>query len=188
MIKKTIPLFFLALACAQRATVNSTPQGNEFGSGGYGVEEKSGRYELFDFYETGGLIPDAEDKGQSLYPEEWELRISNAIPLTSASEKKEFLRIFLNRLYLVNEQMKEDQVEVDFAERILDRTSQLKWKFVNTENTKLTFKYYVTNSSIYHDMTWENIRYKNKTILADEYWHDNYVNKNYHGQAIRIPK
>ena len=60
---------------------------------------------------------------------------------------------------------------------------------INTNNTKLTFKYrYSTSSSIFHDMTWENIRYKNKSLMTDEYWHDNFNGKDYHGQAIRIPK
>ncbi len=62
------------------------------------------------------------------------------------------------------------------------------WKFLNAEKTKLGFKYYITNSSVYHDMIWENIRYKNKNIMHDEYFHDNYVNKNYHGQAVYSPK
>ena len=62
------------------------------------------------------------------------------------------------------------------------------WQFANDEHTKLTFKYYITNSSIYHFVTWDNIRYKNKSLFYDEYYHDNYININVHDQAIRIPK
>ena len=62
------------------------------------------------------------------------------------------------------------------------------WQFANNEHTQLTFKYYITNSSIYHFITWDNIRYKNKSIMFDEYYHDNYVNINVHDQSVRIPK
>ncbi len=62
------------------------------------------------------------------------------------------------------------------------------WHFTNDEHTQLTFKYYVTNSPIYHLITWDNIRYKNKGLMYDEYYHDNYVDKNAHEQVIRVPK
>jgi len=62
------------------------------------------------------------------------------------------------------------------------------WQFVNDAHTRMTFKYFVTSSPIYHLITWDNIRYKNKNIMYDEYYHDNYVNKEYHGQAVRSPK
>lgn len=61
------------------------------------------------------------------------------------------------------------------------------WQFVNTDQTKLTFKYYITNSTIFQFMTWDKIRYIDNSIVTEEYWHDNYVNKNYHGSAVRIP-
>ncbi len=63
------------------------------------------------------------------------------------------------------------------------------WKLVTTEkNTQLTYKYFVTNSSIYHFITEDNIRFKNNNLWYDEYYHDNYVNKNFHGQIILMPK
>jgi hypothetical protein len=62
------------------------------------------------------------------------------------------------------------------------------WQFTNTDHTQLTFKWYVTNSSIYHFVTWDNIRYKNKSLMYDEYYHDNYVNANVHNQTVRIVK
>jgi len=62
------------------------------------------------------------------------------------------------------------------------------WQFTNPEHTQMTFKWYITSSSIYHSVTWDNIRYKNKSIMFDEYYHDNYVNVNVHNQTVRIPK
>ena len=62
------------------------------------------------------------------------------------------------------------------------------WQFTNSEHTQMTFRYYVTNSPIYHFVTWDNIRYKNKSLMFDEYYHDNYANINLHDQTIRIPK
>lgn len=62
------------------------------------------------------------------------------------------------------------------------------WYFTDTTCTQLKFKYFITNSPIFVNMTWENIRFKNNAIWTDEYWYDNYSIKNYHGQAIRIAK
>jgi hypothetical protein len=62
------------------------------------------------------------------------------------------------------------------------------WQFTNAEHTQMTFKYYVTNSPIYHFITYDNIRYKNKSLMFDEYYHDNYININVHDQTVRIPK
>ncbi|MBS1607582.1 MAG: hypothetical protein JSS70_02135 [Bacteroidetes bacterium] len=62
------------------------------------------------------------------------------------------------------------------------------WKFTNAEHTQITFKYYVTASSIYHFVTWDNLRFKNNSLMFDEYYHDNYVNVNVHDQTVRIPK
>jgi hypothetical protein len=62
------------------------------------------------------------------------------------------------------------------------------WKFADVTHIKLVFKYYVTNSTIYHDFTWDHIEYKNKTIISEDYLHDNYVDKNYHGRAERFAK
>lgn len=62
------------------------------------------------------------------------------------------------------------------------------WQFTNSEHTQMTFQWYVTNSPIYHFVTWDNIRYKNKSLMYDEYYHDNYVDKNVHDQSVRIPR
>lgn len=62
------------------------------------------------------------------------------------------------------------------------------WQFTNSEHTQMTFKWYITSSSIYHSVTWDNIRYKNKSIMFDEYYHDNYVDVNVHNQSVRIPR
>ena len=61
------------------------------------------------------------------------------------------------------------------------------WKFVNSDNTKLTFLVSTTSSptSISFLITWENIRYKGGSIFTDEYWYDNNTLRYYHGQAIR---
>src|SRR5688572_13503176 len=61
------------------------------------------------------------------------------------------------------------------------------WKFTNAEKTKLTLLLHATpsTSSVAHFVTWEHIRYKDGRIYTDEYYYDNYVFKQYHGQAIR---
>lgn len=61
------------------------------------------------------------------------------------------------------------------------------WKFLNSDNTKLTFLVNTTSSpsSISFLITWENIRYKGGSIFTDEYWYDNKSLRYYHGQAIR---
>jgi hypothetical protein len=70
----------------------------------------------------------------------------------------------------------------------LNGTHLLKdWKFVNSDNTKLTFLVNTTSSptSISYLITWENIRYKAGSVFTDEYWFDNKARRYYHGQAIR---
>lgn len=62
------------------------------------------------------------------------------------------------------------------------------WQFTNAEHTQITFKYYVTTSSVYHVITWDNLRFKNNTLMYDEYYHDNYTDVNVHDQTVRIPK
>jgi hypothetical protein len=59
------------------------------------------------------------------------------------------------------------------------------WQFANSDSTKLTFLVSDPPSSKTFLITWENIRYKGGSIFTDEYYHDNYVYKYYHGQAIR---
>ena len=60
------------------------------------------------------------------------------------------------------------------------------WQFTNDAHTQMTFKYY--NLTIEDFFTWDNIRYKNKAIRFDEYFHDNYININVHDQTVRIPQ
>jgi len=62
------------------------------------------------------------------------------------------------------------------------------WQFTNSEHTQMTFNWFITNSSVYHFVTWDNIRYKNKSIMFDEYYHDNWVDVNVHDQSVRIPR
>lgn len=62
------------------------------------------------------------------------------------------------------------------------------WKFTNAEHTQITFNYYATASSIYHFITWDNLRFKNNSLMYDEYYHDNITGANVHDQGIRIPQ
>ena len=65
-------------------------------------------------------------------------------------------------------------------------THQITWDFSNSNNTGLTFvvqnSYPVPNQTV----VYENLRYKNKSLLFDQYW--TYNNINSHTQAVRIPK
>ena len=62
---------------------------------------------------------------------------------------------------------------------------QITWDFSNEEKTKLTFV--VSNPAPLPSQTvvYENLRYKNKALLFDQYW--TYNNVNSHVQVIRIP-
>jgi len=60
------------------------------------------------------------------------------------------------------------------------------WKFTNAEHTQITFKYFA-GPVIYHFITWDNLRFKNNSLMYDEYYHDNYADVNVHDQTVRIP-
>ena len=59
------------------------------------------------------------------------------------------------------------------------------WQFVNAEHTKLTWTVYNTPATFTY--TWDNIRYKNKSIYFDQYYTDGNTGKRSHSQNIRIP-
>jgi len=61
------------------------------------------------------------------------------------------------------------------------------WELLTTDKTTLVFTIYNT-PSITSVITWDNIRYKNGNMYYDDYYTDNYVDKDFHGQEIRIPK
>jgi hypothetical protein len=62
---------------------------------------------------------------------------------------------------------------------------QITWEFSNEAKTKLAFV--VSNPSPLPSQTviYENLRYKNRALLFDQYW--TYDNVNAHAQVIRIP-
>jgi len=62
---------------------------------------------------------------------------------------------------------------------------QIVWAFSNEAKTKITFV--VSNPAPLESQTviYENVRYKNKALLFDQYW--TYNNVNSHVQVIRIP-
>jgi hypothetical protein len=62
------------------------------------------------------------------------------------------------------------------------------WQFTNAEHTQITFKYHLTPSSVYHFITWDNLRFKNNTLMYDEYYYDNFTDVNVHDQTVRIPR
>ena len=62
---------------------------------------------------------------------------------------------------------------------------QITWEFLNDEKTRLSFV--VSNPAPLESqmVIYDNLRYKNKSLLFDQYWSYNYINL--HAQAIRIP-
>jgi hypothetical protein len=60
------------------------------------------------------------------------------------------------------------------------------WKFENEDHTKLTWAVYNTPATFTY--TWDNIRYKNKSIYFDQYYTDGNTGKRSHSQNIRIPR
>jgi hypothetical protein len=65
-------------------------------------------------------------------------------------------------------------------------THSLTWDFSNSLNTKLTL---IVNNPVpaaSQTVVYENLRYKNKALLFDQYWTYNFTNA--HTQIIRIPK
>ncbi len=65
-------------------------------------------------------------------------------------------------------------------------THQMTWDFSNIENTKITFVVQNPAPLAAQTVVWENLRYKNKTLIFDQYW--TYNNVNAHAQVIRIPR
>jgi hypothetical protein len=61
------------------------------------------------------------------------------------------------------------------------------WALSNPNNPKLTCTYQLDPSTTMV-LTWENLRFKNKSLYYDEYYFNSVVNKDFHGQGIRIPK
>jgi hypothetical protein len=65
-------------------------------------------------------------------------------------------------------------------------THQMTWDFSNNVNTKLTIVIQNPAPLANQTVVYENLRYKNKTLLFDQYW--TYNNTNAHAQVIRIPR
>jgi hypothetical protein len=61
------------------------------------------------------------------------------------------------------------------------------WTLTSTDKTTLTFTYYNT-PSVTTVITWDRIRYKSGNMHFEDYYLDNYINLNYHGYEIRMPK
>lgn len=60
------------------------------------------------------------------------------------------------------------------------------WSFSNEAHTKLTFV--LSNTPATFTVTWDNIRYKNKSLNFDTYYKDGNLNLNEHSRQIRIPR
>jgi hypothetical protein len=65
-------------------------------------------------------------------------------------------------------------------------THQITWDFANTALTKLTIVVQNPAPLASQTMVYENLRYKNKALLFDQYW--TYNGTNSHVQVIRTPK
>ena len=61
------------------------------------------------------------------------------------------------------------------------------WTLSNPDNPKLTCTYYV-NATTTMLLTWDNLRFKNKSLYYDEYYSNPIVGNDFHGQGIRIVK
>ncbi|HMG68022.1 MAG TPA: hypothetical protein VK588_10055 [Chitinophagaceae bacterium] len=61
------------------------------------------------------------------------------------------------------------------------------WSLSNSAIPKLTATYQI-NSSKTMILTWDNLRFKNKSLYYDEYYSNTVVGSNFHGQAIRIAR
>ncbi|MDF2188784.1 hypothetical protein [Paraflavitalea sp. CAU 1676] len=60
------------------------------------------------------------------------------------------------------------------------------WSFSNEAHTKLTLTLYNTPATF--TVTWDNIRYKNKSLYYDDYYTDGNLYLNEHSQQIRTPR
>jgi len=61
------------------------------------------------------------------------------------------------------------------------------WGLTTTDKVTLTFTYF-NAPGVTSLITWDRIQYKNGNMLFEDYYLDNYVNLNYHGYEIRMPK
>jgi len=64
--------------------------------------------------------------------------------------------------------------------------NSITWSFSNEAHTKLTLT--LLNTPATFTVTWDNIRYKNKSLIYDDYYTDGNTNLNEHSQQIRIPR
>ncbi len=60
------------------------------------------------------------------------------------------------------------------------------WSFSNEARTKLTILF--SNTPATFTVTWDNIRYKNKSLDYDNYYRDGNLNMFEHSRQIRIPR
>jgi len=60
------------------------------------------------------------------------------------------------------------------------------WSITNGTYAKIVWTLYNTPATF--SITWDNIRYKNKSLYYDDYYTDGNLNLNEHSQQIRIPK
>lgn len=63
---------------------------------------------------------------------------------------------------------------------------QLTWNFMDAEHVKIMWS--LLNSPATYTLTWDNIRYKNNSLIFDQYYTDGNTGKISHSQNIRIPK
>lgn len=52
-----------------------------------------------------------------------------------------------------------------------DNASMTSWAFINADSTAMTIHLTYTSGADY-DLYWENLRYKNASLMYDEYYHD----------------
>ena len=66
------------------------------------------------------------------------------------------------------------------------KTRQITWDFLDASLTKLTWTILNEPAAANEVVVYDNMRYKNLSLLMDQYW--SYDNLNNHAQIIRIPK
>lgn len=64
-------------------------------------------------------------------------------------------------------------------------THNITWAFADGTTTKLTFVVSNPPPIASQNVVYENLRYKNNTLLFDQYWSYNGINS--HAQAVRVP-
>jgi hypothetical protein len=60
------------------------------------------------------------------------------------------------------------------------------WDFANADQTKLIWT--LSNTPATFSITWDNLRYKNKSLHFDQYYTDGNTGNHAHSHQIRIPK